>query len=70
MPILAFRLGYVAGMLLVIQHGSDYWVSHGGGPLLLLGLGGWAFVALAVRAIRWWLRPDPDTAGASEPLPH
>jgi hypothetical protein len=67
MPNLAFRLGYAAGALLVIQHGSDYWVSHGGGPLLLLGLGCWALVALGVWAIRWWLRPDPETEGASEP---
>jgi hypothetical protein len=70
MPNLAFRLGYVAGVLLLIQHGSDSWASHGAGPLLLLGLVCWAVVALGVRAIRWWLRPDPDTGGASGPPDH
>src|SRR5512141_2289833 len=68
MPNLAFRLGYAAGVLLVIQHGSEYWASHGGGPLLLLGLGSWVVVALGVRAIRWWLRPDPDTGRTATPL--
>jgi hypothetical protein len=67
MPNPAFRLGYAAGVLFVIQHGSGYWVSHGGGALLLLGLGCWAVVAVGVRALRWWLRPDPDTPGVSEP---
>jgi hypothetical protein len=67
MPNLAFRLGYAAGVLFVIKDGSDYWVSHGGGPLLLLGLGCWALVALGVWAMRWWLRPDPETERASGP---
>ena len=70
MPSLAFRLGYAAGVLFLIQHGSDYWVRHDGGRLLLLGLGCWAVVAAGVWAIRWWLRPDPETDGASEPLSH
>ncbi len=61
MPNVAFRLGYAAGALLVILVGSDDWVGHNSGPLLLVGLGCWAVVALLVRAIRWWLRPDPDT---------
>jgi hypothetical protein len=64
-PDLAFRLGYAVGVVVVIQESTDYWASHGGGALLLLGLGCWTVVAAAVWAIRWWLRPDPDTDGGS-----
>ena len=66
-PNLAFRLGYAAGVMVVVQQASHYWASHDAGAVLLLGLGCWGLVALAVRAIRWWLRPDPETTGASEP---
>lgn len=62
-PNLAFRLGYAAGALFVIQQGSHYWANHEAGAVLLLGLGCWGLVALAVRGIRWWLRPDPETEG-------
>lgn len=58
-PNLAFRVGYAGAVLVLVQQSSDDWFSHDRGPLLLLGLAGWAVVAVGVRAIRWWLRPDP-----------
>jgi hypothetical protein len=65
-PNLAFRLGYAGAVLLGVQQSSTYWLSHDGGALLL-GLACWTIVALAVRAIRWWLRPDPRADGAAGP---
>ena len=44
------------------------WVSYAGGLLLLLGLGCWVVVALGIRAIRWWPRPDPDPGITATPL--
>jgi hypothetical protein len=66
-PNLAFRLGYAGAVLLPVQRSSDYWFRHDRGPLLLLGLACWAVVAVGVRAIRWWVRPDPRVEGTSEP---
>ena len=66
-PNLAFRLGYAGAVLLGVQHSSAYWLGHDGGALLLLGLACWTIVAIGVRAIRWWLRPDPRAEGAAEP---
>jgi len=66
-PNLAFRLGYVGAVLLGVQHSSAYWLGHDGGWLLLLGLACWTIVAVGVRAIRWWLRPDPRADGVAEP---
>jgi hypothetical protein len=65
-PNLAFRLGYGGAVLLLVQQSSEYWFRHDRGPLLLLGLACWAVVAVGVRAIRWWLRPDPRAGGASD----
>jgi hypothetical protein len=64
-PKLWFRLGYAGAILLGVHHASTYWLGHDGGWLLLLGLACWATVAVGVRAIRWWLRPDPLAEGAS-----
>jgi hypothetical protein len=66
-PNLAFRVGYAGAVLLGVQHSSAYWLGDDRGWLLLLGLGCWTFVAIGVRAIRWWLRPDPRVERASEP---
>jgi hypothetical protein len=64
-PKLWFRLGYAGAILLQAQASYDYWLRHDRGPLVLLGLACWAVVAVGVRAIRWWLRPDPPVAGTS-----
>jgi hypothetical protein len=66
-PNLGFRLGYAGAVLLLVQRSSDYWLRHDRGPLLLIGLACWAVVAVGVRAIRWWVRPDPRVGGTSEP---
>jgi len=66
-PSLAFRLGYAGAVLLLVQQSSDYWFRHDRGPLLLLGLACWAVVAIGVRAIRKWVRPDSRVGGTSEP---
>ena len=65
-PHLWFRFGYAGAILFGFQHASTYWLGHDGGWLLLLGLGCWTIVAVGVRAIRWWLRPDPRVEGPSE----
>lgn len=64
-PNVAFRLGYAAAVLLLVQQSSDYWLGNDRGPLLLLGLASWAAVAVGVRAVRWWVRPDPTADAAS-----
>jgi hypothetical protein len=66
-PNLAFRLGYAGAVLLQAQQSADYWLRDDRGPLVLLGLACWAVVAIGVRAIRWWLRPDPPVGETSEP---
>lgn len=66
-PHPAFRVGYAGAVLVGVQHSSAYWMGHDGGPLLLLGLASWTIVAVLVRAIRWWLRPDPRPEQASDP---
>jgi hypothetical protein len=58
-PNLAIRPGYAGVAPHLVHRMSDHWFRHDRGPLLLLGLACRAVVAVRVRAIRWWVRPDP-----------
>jgi hypothetical protein len=59
-PSLAFRLGYAAGALAVVGQSLDYWTRRDLGWVILVGIATWVIVAVVVRTVAWWLRPDPQ----------
>jgi hypothetical protein len=59
-PSLAFRLGYAAGALAIVSRSLDYWTSRDEGWVILVGVATWVIVAVIVRTVAWWLRPDPQ----------
>jgi hypothetical protein len=57
-PSLAFRLGYAAGALAEVGQSLDYWTRRDLGWVILVGIATWLIVAVIVRTVAWWLRPD------------